>query len=68
VTVARTFSEEIAFYKGAEVEKRRIMETFHIMLKQIMKVPLLPPQHPLLHLTPAACSAGGQRARTVSSP
>jgi len=33
-----SFSEEIAFYKGAEVEKRRIMDSFQSMLKQIMKV------------------------------
>ena len=32
------YSEEIAFYKGAAVEKRRIMESFGSMLKQIMKV------------------------------
>jgi hypothetical protein len=50
----RSCSEEIAFYKGAEVEKRRIMETFQIMLKQIMKVLLPRPQPPPLHLTPAA--------------
>ena len=32
------YSEEIAFYKGAAVEKRRILESFQAMLKQIMKV------------------------------
>ena len=35
---SRLCSEEIAFYKGAEVEKRRIMDSFQSMLKQIMKV------------------------------